>query len=157
MYRQFILVGLLIFIVGFCVSCAPGNDRWDPDINPGSRANLWAGLWHGLIIVITFVVSLFTNTVGIYEGNNVGWAYNLGYIIGVSIVFGGILRSQRRKKHHMSKRDWDKIGNKIEEKVRTGIKKWLDEADQKEAKEKEWEEIANRIEQKIKDALKDWD
>jgi hypothetical protein len=56
----------------------------------------------------------------------------------------------------MTKHDWDKIGDTIEERIRKGIKAWLDEADRKETRDKEWEEIATRIEQKIKDALKDW-
>ncbi len=53
------------------------------------------------------------------------------------------------------RKEWDKIGNEVEEKVRRGIKAWLDETDKKE-KEKEWEEIAKKVEEKIKKALKEW-
>lgn len=137
------------------VNCAPGNDRWDPDITPGSRANFWAGIWHGLIIIIAFIVSLFTSNVGVYEVNNVGWAYNLGFIIGLSFLFGPILKCGGRKRH-MSKHDLNKIGDKIEERVRKGIKSWLEEKGKKEEKDKEWEEIAAHIERKIKEALQDW-
>ena len=55
----------------------------------------------------------------------------------------------------MKKKDWDRFGDRIEERVRKGIKSWLDEAD-KDKKDKEWEEIAIRIEEKIKEALKEW-
>jgi hypothetical protein len=144
---------LAVFLVS--VNCAPGNDRWDPGVTPGSRANFWAGIWHGLIIIVTFVVSLFTNDVGVYEVNNVGWAYNLGFIIGLSFLFGPILKSGGHKRH-MSKRDLNKIGDKIEERVRKGIKSWLEEKDKKDEKDKEWEEIATHIERKIKEALQDW-
>ena len=41
----------------------------------------------------------------------------------------------------------------MEEKVRKGIKEWLDES---EKKEDEWEEIAQKIEEKIKRKLRDW-
>ncbi|GAH31734.1 unnamed protein product, partial [marine sediment metagenome] len=51
--------------------------------------------------------------------------------------------------------EWDEIGDKVEERVRKGIKAWLEET-KKEGKEKEWEEIARKIEEKIKKALKEW-
>ncbi|MCK5258513.1 MAG: hypothetical protein KAJ69_03255, partial [Thermoplasmatales archaeon] len=113
-----------------------------------------AGIWHGLIIVITFIISLFTNEVGLYEVSNTGWSYNLGFLIGLMISLGGVFRQSRRK-HKIRKKDWDRIGDEVEEKVRTGIKAWLDETDKKE-KEKEWEEIAKKVEEKIKKALKEW-
>jgi hypothetical protein len=64
---------------------------------PGSRfqvagatpAGFWAGLWHGLISPIAFLVSLFSPNVRIYETNNRGRWYDFGFIIGVSGAFGG--------------------------------------------------------------------
>ncbi len=57
---------------------------------PGARpAGFWAGFWHGLISPITFLVSLFTPNVRIYETNNRGRWYDFGFIIGVSGAFGG--------------------------------------------------------------------
>ncbi len=64
---------------------------------PGSRyqihgahpAGFWAGLWHGLISPITFLVSLFNPSVRIYENHNRGRLYDLGFIIGISGAFGG--------------------------------------------------------------------
>ncbi len=52
-------------------------------------AGFLAGIWHGLILPITFVISLFNHGVGIYETNNNGGWYNLGFIFGLSSVFGG--------------------------------------------------------------------
>jgi hypothetical protein len=51
-------------------------------------AGFWAGLWHGLISPITFLVSLFNPGVRIYETNNRGRFYDFGFIIGVSGAFG---------------------------------------------------------------------
>jgi len=78
----------IIVSVLIVTSCAPGNERWDKNINPGHKAGFWAGLWHGLILIITFVVSLFTKEVGIYEINNNGWPYNLGFILGLCFTIG---------------------------------------------------------------------
>jgi hypothetical protein len=57
---------------------------------PGAApAGFWAGFWHGLICPITFIISLFTPNVRIYESNNKGVLYDFGFIIGVSASFGG--------------------------------------------------------------------
>jgi hypothetical protein len=56
---------------------------------PGARpAGFWAGLWHGLICPIAFVVSLFTPNVRLYESHDRGRLYDFGFIIGISSTFG---------------------------------------------------------------------
>ena len=76
----FILV-MALFVLS---SCAPGNEKFDVD-----PAGFWAGLWHGFISLVTFIISIFNENVNIYEANNSGWAYNLGFILGVAIFYGG--------------------------------------------------------------------
>ena len=57
---------------------------------PGAPwAGFFAGLWHGMICPITFVVSLFTPNVRIYETHNCGVLYDFGFMIGASSAFGG--------------------------------------------------------------------
>jgi len=91
---------LIVIVALFFMSCAPGNDEWNPAINPGNEAGFWAGMWHGAIIIVTFIVSLFTNDVGLYEVNNTGWPYNLGFIIGLNISIGGMFSGGKRKRRH---------------------------------------------------------
>lgn len=52
-------------------------------------AGFLAGLWHGIILPIVFIVSIFYPNARIYETNNKGIFYDLGFFIGVSISFGG--------------------------------------------------------------------
>ena len=52
-------------------------------------AGFWAGLWHGLIMPVTFLVSLFNRGVRIYETNNNGRWYEFGFVLGASATFGG--------------------------------------------------------------------
>jgi len=52
-------------------------------------AGFWAGLWHGIISPITFIVSLFNPSVRIYETHNRGRLYDFGFIVGISGTFGG--------------------------------------------------------------------
>jgi len=66
----------------FMAGCAPGNERFV--VGP---AGFWAGLWHGLICVVTFIISLFNDTVHMYEVNNTGGWYNFGFLLGAAIFF----------------------------------------------------------------------
>jgi hypothetical protein len=64
-------------------ACAAGPN---PDSGPAG-AGFWWGLWHGLILPVTFVVSLFDDDVSIYEVANNGNWYDFGYCIGLSMFF----------------------------------------------------------------------
>lgn len=150
-WGKYPLVFALVLILLFSVSCAPGNVRFEE-----KPAGFWAGLWHGFIIVITFIISLFTDTVQMYEVNNSGNWYNFGFLLGACIALGsgggGTCRKYKKSKSRREK-EWEEIGVKVEEKVRKGIKDWVDET---EGKDKEWEEIGKKIEEKIKRELKNW-
>lgn len=52
-------------------------------------AGFWAGLWHGIMLPITFVISLFTPNIRIYETNNSGRLYDFGFLLGISSSVGG--------------------------------------------------------------------
>lgn len=65
---------------------------------PGvSPAGFWAGLWHGLLIGITFIVSLFNDGVRIYETNNSGRWYDFGFLLGAT---GNISFGAHQNLHH---------------------------------------------------------
>jgi hypothetical protein len=83
---------VILLVIFFLTSCAPGNIRFDE-----VPAGFWAGLWHGLISLFTFIISLFNDQVGIYEINNSGWSYNLGFILGIMIFYGGSTKGGSRK------------------------------------------------------------
>jgi hypothetical protein len=64
----------------------PGSKYQNSGAQP---AGFWAGLWHGIISPITFIVSLFNPRVRIYETHNRGRLYDFGFIIGICGAFGG--------------------------------------------------------------------
>ncbi len=83
------LVYLLLALL-LATGCAPTTDPLAA--TPGTAsdvAGFWKGLWHGFIVLFTFIVSLFNDSVGIYESHNNGNLYNLGFVLGVMIFFGG--------------------------------------------------------------------
>ena len=143
---------LLLVLIVTIFSCTAGPESRFVS----SPAGFWAGLWHGLICVITFIISLFSDSVKMYEMNNTGTWYDLGFLLGACIAFGGgggAGRKKKKKAKSPKEQEWEEIGQKVEEKVRKGIREWLDESDKKE---EDWEEIANKIEEKIKRKLRDW-
>ena len=84
---------IAFFALVFLASCAPGNEKFDID-----PAGFWMGLWHGFISLVTFIISIFNSDVNIYEPNNSGWLYNLGFIIGIAIFYGGSSKGSCRRK-----------------------------------------------------------
>lgn len=83
---------LSIIAILFLSSCVAGNKTFD--INP---AGFWMGLWHGFISLISFIISLFNDKVSIYEINNTGKMYNLGFILGAAFFYGGSTKTHRRR------------------------------------------------------------
>ena len=97
------LVGTL-FLVMLLGACAAGMNPNVDIVNPETDvlAGFWRGLWHGIIAPITFIISLFTENVNIYEVYNSGGWYDFGFVLGSGILFGGgffgIFRSGGRRK-----------------------------------------------------------
>ncbi len=87
MKRIVVVALLLVAIVPAMSGCAPGPN--EAIIDAQQAAGFWLGLWHGLVVAITFVVSLFSDSVNIYEVNNTGGWYNFGFVLGIIIAFGG--------------------------------------------------------------------
>ncbi len=52
-------------------------------IEEAEPASFLSGVWHGLLMPLFFIVSLFKEGVGIYETRNNGHFYNLGFLIGI--------------------------------------------------------------------------
>jgi hypothetical protein len=64
----------------------------------GRVAGILLGVWHGVISPVTLVMSFINSNVQMYEVHNDGSQYNLGFLIGVAIVFlvlGAIVFSRR--------------------------------------------------------------
>ena len=86
------LIALLLL-----TACAAGpGSRWaQPASNP---AGFFAGIWHGMIVVVALVVSLFADGVNIYEVHNTGFLYNLGFVLGAMGTFGGGIHVTKKKR-----------------------------------------------------------
>ena len=56
----------------------------------GRVARAVAGLWHGLIVPVTLILSFFDSNVEIYEVHNAGSEYNFGFFLGEAFMFAVI-------------------------------------------------------------------
>jgi len=95
--RHWRLILLVVLVAVLLAACAPGAN---PEVgNPapdGDTAGFFLGLWHGIIAPVTFVISLFTDNVNIYDVHNVGNWYDFGFVLGGGMLFGGGIFGRRR-------------------------------------------------------------
>ena len=104
--KKLLLIILPVLLLVTITGCAPGTDVEvnvpattiqlntpgpNPELNEagpnGIVSGVVQGLWHGLIAPVTLVLSFFNENVQMYEVHNNGKEYNLGFLIGVAIVF----------------------------------------------------------------------
>ena len=116
MKKLLVLVSVAIFL-GIMAGCAPGSSIQvttpdssmqlsAPGPNPlinqpdasGRVARAGAGLWHGIIAPATLLISFFNSDVRMYQVNNAGSEYDLGFFVGLAIVISilGLLVRMRR-------------------------------------------------------------
>lgn len=81
---------LVLAVVVLLAGCAPGpNDSMQTPDAEGDVAGVLDGLWHGIIAPVTFIISLFTDDTSLYDVHNNGGWYDLGFLLGLSIILGG--------------------------------------------------------------------
>ena len=81
---------VIVLLVLLLAACAAGPNAIGHSTNgEGQAAGFWLGLWHGCIAPITFIVSMFNKSVGVYESYNNGSPYNFGFAFGLIVALGG--------------------------------------------------------------------
>jgi hypothetical protein len=71
-----LVIGVGILLLAACAASPP------PVSDAPAAPGFLTGFWHGLILPVTFVVSLFDDGVGVYETHNSGHLYDLGFVLG---------------------------------------------------------------------------
>jgi hypothetical protein len=95
MTKRVVLMGFVLLCCAALSGCAPGDGTYLKD----SPAGFFVGLWHGWIAPITLIWGFFNNTIRIYEVNNTGWWYDLGFYIAVIGGFGSIALTRKKASH----------------------------------------------------------
>lgn len=147
-HKIYLVLSFILFSIIF-VSCHAGGSQF----SDGNPAGFFAGLWHGIISVITFIISLFSDSVKIYEINNVGTLYDLGFLLGVICIWGGSGGIGVRKVGGKRKKykEWDEVGENIKTEIFQELKEWSEtEPDEN------WEEIGEKVGKKLKEIIRKW-
>ena len=94
--RAIATLGLVLILAG----CAAGTDTYATD-----QAGFFSGVWHGWVAPIALIVHIFDDAVRIYESNNTGIWYDVGFYIAVISGFGslGLRRGKKSTKSMMPK------------------------------------------------------
>jgi hypothetical protein len=130
------------------VGCVAGDARFTVE----APAGFWVGLWHGMISMIALVLGLFYDSVEIYERSNTGGWYDLGFLLGVTIIWGGGSHTaHRRGRSRRDDKEWEEIGRKVEVKIQRQLREWA-EAEPDE----EWDAVGAKVEAKLKRRLRAW-
>ena len=88
--KRIFLVIIAALAILLLAGCAAGtNPTVDVPDTDGNSAGFWSGLWHGVISPVTFIISLFTDNVNVYEVYNSGNWYDFGFMFGICIILGG--------------------------------------------------------------------
>jgi hypothetical protein len=85
MKKTLIFLGLAAVLLTACT--APVIDI--STVVETEPSGFWMGLWHGIIAPVTFIISLFTDALQMYDINNNGGWYDFGFVLGAGILFGG--------------------------------------------------------------------
>lgn len=98
MRRTIILVAILVAAL-LLAGCAPGpNSAENTPRDGGKPAGFFYGLWHGFISPVTFVISVFSRHVRLYEVHNNGTWYNFGFVLGAGLFLSGGILGRKKKR-----------------------------------------------------------
>ncbi|MEN6560271.1 MAG: hypothetical protein ABFD52_05820 [Acidobacteriota bacterium] len=98
MRRSIILVAILVAAL-LLAGCAPGPNSAEKTPNAGGKtAGFFYGLWHGFISPVTFVISVFSRHVRLYEVHNNGTWYNFGFVLGAGLFLSGGILGRKKKR-----------------------------------------------------------
>jgi hypothetical protein len=81
--KNTIILFLLAMLLLIMFSCADVSNV--DKCLPADPYGFWSGLWHGWIVWISFIGSLFSDDIAVYAVNNTGGWYDFGFVLG----FGG--------------------------------------------------------------------
>ena len=85
-----LIAALLVLTLVTLAGCVAGpNAMVNTPNEEGRVAGFWQGLWHGIIAPVTFVISLFSDKVHVFETHNNGNWYVFGFLLGLTAVWGG--------------------------------------------------------------------
>ncbi len=94
MNKRLRLALAVVLVLLLCLSCVPGDGKNNPD----KPAGFWTGIWHGWVAPVSLVVQIFKPEIRVYERNNTGFWYDLGFYMAIISGFGGLALSRKARR-----------------------------------------------------------
>jgi hypothetical protein len=85
------LLVFLLFAALFLSGCAEAQPHIQSCVT-GHVYGFWGGVWHGAIILFSWIGQLFSDNIAIYAVNNNGGWYNFGFFLGNAGFIGFLIR-----------------------------------------------------------------
>ncbi|MFZ5584481.1 MAG: hypothetical protein ACOZHQ_00995 [Thermodesulfobacteriota bacterium] len=145
--RYQIRLPLLLGVVLALAGCAAGPQGPFGADNP---AGFWAGLWHGFIAWLTFIISLF-GPVQMYATHNTGAWYDFGFLLGMAVWLGGGSGSMACRCKSRDEQEWDEVAEKVEAKLKREMRGWAEAQDSDD-----WPAVEKKLEEKLRRKLREW-
>ena len=79
-----LLILSAIFIFTGCADVSPHV----ADCITSNPYGFWGGVWHGLVLPVSWIGSIFSDDIAIYAYNNNGGWYDVGFTLGAGSLFG---------------------------------------------------------------------
>ena len=81
MFFRPVLIALLCVYLTGCADSMSFSQAAGAD-----PVGFWSGLWHGAILPLAWIGSLFSDSIAIYAINNNGGWYDFGFFLGVGML-----------------------------------------------------------------------
>ncbi|MCE5170478.1 hypothetical protein LQV63_14275 [Paenibacillus profundus] len=88
------LCAALALMVGLLSGCVPGDGSY----TQADPAGFFWGIWHGWIAPVSLIIGAFNGDIRVYEVNNTGWWYDLGFYLAILGGFGGLSLSRKKRR-----------------------------------------------------------
>lgn len=89
---KIVIILLLALVLSGCFPVAGIEEVSNP-------AGFFSGIWHGWIAPLSLILGIFKDNIRVYESNNTGWWYDLGFYMAIISGFGGISLSRKKMKN----------------------------------------------------------
>ncbi len=88
-YIYIVVILLVTIVLSGCFAKRPGLQD--------TPAGLLRGIWHGWIAPLALIIEIFNPNIRIYQANNSGFLYDLGFYAAIIAGFGGLSLIRKKK------------------------------------------------------------
>jgi hypothetical protein len=89
---------LFLFVMLFFIGCAKVGNSVDAKVKGDEPYGFLSGFFHGFTLLFSWVGTLFSDEIAIYDCNNNGGWYDFGFFLGVFFTIGLIVKANELKK-----------------------------------------------------------